>query len=59
MSFLQCLIWKKIWKKNVVTDFLDCTQGTQRTPQIVQWPCEPIIFPIGHFEGPSKFRLNS
>ena len=46
-------------KKNSVMEFLATTQGTEETPLTVRWPCKPIIFLIGHFEGPTEFQLKS
>ena len=40
-------------------EFLACSQGTQGTPQTISWPCEPIILPIGHFQGPAEVQLKS
>ena len=40
-------------------EFLATTQGTEETPLTVRWPCKPIIFLIGHFEGPTEFQLKS
>ena len=50
---------KNLKKKIFVMDFLDWTQGTQRTSWIVPWPCEPIILSIRNFEGPTEVQLNS
>ena len=33
-----------------------CTQGTAQT---FIWLCEPIIFSIGHFVGPTEAQLAS
>ena len=35
---------------------IDCTHGTHES---VRWPCEPIVFLIGHFQGPTEVQLNS
>ena len=40
-------------------EFLASTYGTLGALDNVRWPCEPIIFSIGHFESPTEVQLNS
>ena len=40
-------------------EFLADTDGTYGTFQTAGWPCEPIIWLIGHFEGAAEVQLNS
>ena len=41
-------------KKISVKEFSDGTHGIQGIAETLRWPCEPIILPIGHFEGPTE-----
>ena len=40
-------------------EFLANADGNQGNLQSVRWPCELIIFSIGHFEGPTEVQFNS
>ena len=40
-----------------MTKFLAGTHSTQGIAQTVGWPCQPIIFLIRHFEGPTEVQL--